>query len=120
MRACYALNETLNLTTMATAVTDANFEAEVLQSDVPVMIDFYAEWCGPCKMLMPIVEELAGEYDGKVKIVKVNVDDSPDTAQRYGVMSIPTLVFVKGGEEVDRAQGALPKDALKAKLDGVA
>lgn len=105
---------------MATVVTDQDFDAEVLKSDIPVMIDFFAEWCGPCKMLLPIVEELAGEYDGKVKIVKVNVDDSPETAQKYGVMSIPTLVFVKGGEEVDRAQGALPKDALKAKLDAVA
>lgn len=105
---------------MATVVTDQNFEAEVLQSDLPVMVDFFAEWCGPCKMLMPIVEELAGEYEGKVKIVKVNVDDSQEAAQKYGVMSIPTLLFVKGGEEVDRLTGAVPKDALVEKLNAVA
>lgn len=105
---------------MATVVTDANFEAEVLQSDAPVLVDFFAEWCGPCKALAPIVDELAGEYEGKVKIVKLDVDASQATAQKYGVMSIPTLIFFKGGEEQMRETGALPKDALAEKLNGLA
>jgi thioredoxin 1 len=105
---------------MAQVVTDQDFEAEILQSNIPVMVDFFAEWCGPCKMIAPMVDELATEYEGKVKIVKINVDDSPGSAQKFGVMSIPTLVFVKGGEEVDRVTGALPKDTLAEKLDGLA
>lgn len=104
---------------MATIVNDANFDAEVAQSEVPVMIDFFAEWCGPCKQLLPIVEELAGEWDGKVKVVKINVDESQETAQKYGVMSIPTLVFLKGGEEADRVTGAVPKDAIEEKLNAL-
>lgn len=104
---------------MATVVTDQNFDEEVLQSSVPVMVDFYADWCGPCQAIMPVVEELAKDYDGKAKIVKVNVDESQETAQKYGVMSIPTLVFVKGGEEVDRVNGAQPKEMLKEKLDAL-
>jgi thioredoxin 1 len=105
---------------MATIVTDDNFDEEVVQSSIPVMVDFFAEWCGPCKQIAPVVDELAGEYDGKVKIVKVNVDESQASAEKFGVMSIPTLVFVKGGEEVDRVTGALPKSALVEKLDAVA
>ncbi|MFT7184176.1 MAG: thioredoxin 1 [Oceanicoccus sp.] len=101
---------------MATIVNDANFAEEVSNSELPVMIDFHAEWCGPCKQLSPVIEELATEWEGKVKIVKVNVDESQETAQKYGVMSIPTLVFLKGGEEVDRVTGALPKSALEEKL----
>jgi thioredoxin 1 len=101
---------------MATVVTDATYDEEVAKSAIPVMIDFFAEWCGPCKQLTPIVEELAGEWEGKVKIVKLNVDDSQETAQKFGVMSIPTLVFLKDGEEVDRVTGALPKTALEEKL----
>jgi len=104
---------------MATLVNDQNFDAEVVKSDIPVMVDFFADWCGPCKMLMPTVEELAGEWEGKVKIVKVNVDESPETAQKYGVMSIPTLLFVAGGEEKDRVTGALPKDAIVEKLSSL-
>ena len=104
---------------MATVVTDQNFDEEVMQAGVPVMVDFFAEWCGPCKMLMPIVEEMAGEYEGKAKIVKVNVDDSPETAQKYGVMSIPTLIFVKDGAEADRLTGAMPKDVLAEKLNAL-
>lgn len=104
---------------MATIVTDQNFDAEVLQSQIPVMVDFFAEWCGPCKMLAPIVDQLAQEWDGKAKIVKINVDESPEVAQEYGVMSIPTLVFLKGGTEVDRVTGAIPKDALESKLNSL-
>lgn len=102
---------------MAQIVTDKNFADLVLKSKIPVLVDFFAEWCGPCKMIAPIVDELAGEYDGKVLIVKVNVDESMDTAQTYGIMSIPTLLFLKNGEEMDRVTGALPKEALKEKLD---
>lgn len=101
---------------MATVINDATHDEEVVNSKLPVMIDFYADWCGPCKQLMPIVEELAGEWEGKVKIVKIDVDESQETAQKYGVMSIPTLVFLKDGLEVDRITGALPKDALEEKL----
>ena len=105
---------------MTAIVTDQNFDEEVIKSSIPVMIDFFAEWCGPCKSLAPVVDELAGDYEGKVKIVKLNVDESPETAQKFGVMSIPTLVFVKDGAEVDRLTGALPKEALAEKLDAVA
>ena len=105
---------------MATIVTDQNFEAEVVKADTLVMVDFFADWCGPCKALTPIVEELAGEYEGKAKIVKLNVDESPETAQKFGVMSIPTLIFFKGGDEVERLTGALPKDVLAEKLDSLA
>lgn len=104
---------------MATVVTDQNFDAEVLQSSTPVLVDFYADWCGPCQMIMPIIAQLADEYEGKAKVVKVDVDASPETAQKFGVMSIPTLIFFKGGEEVDRLNGALPKDALAEKLDSL-
>ena len=105
---------------MATIVTDQNFDEEVLKSSIPVMVEFFAEWCGPCKALMPVVDELSTEYDGKVKIVKVNVDESPETAEKYGVMSIPTLVMIKDGEEVNRLQGTMPKDSLAEKLDELA
>lgn len=96
--------------------TDENFEEEVLKSDVPVLVDFYAEWCGPCKMMGPIIEELAGEYKGKWKIGKLNVDEAPVTSQKYGVQSIPTLMFFKDGQVVNMAIGFQSKEALKAKL----
>ncbi|MBT5016944.1 thioredoxin [Candidatus Peregrinibacteria bacterium] len=99
--------------------TDDNFEEEVLKSDIPVLVDFYADWCGPCKMLAPVLEELAGEYEGKVKIGKVNVDEAGATAGKYGVMSIPTIIFVKGGEVVDQAVGFVPKEELAKKLDAL-
>ncbi len=97
--------------------TDANFEGEVLKSSVPVLVDFWAEWCGPCKMLIPIVEELALEYSGRLKIGKLNVDNSPLTASRYSVSNIPTILFVKGGNVIDQQVGLLAKKALKARID---
>ncbi|MFR8089111.1 MAG: thioredoxin [Lachnospirales bacterium] len=96
---------------------DSDFAQEVLASDVPVMVDFYADWCGPCRMVAPIVEELAGEYAGKVKIGKINVDENPNTAKQYNVMSIPTILFIKGGKVVDQVIGALPKASLQQKLN---
>ena len=97
--------------------SDSDFAQEVLASDVPVMVDFYAAWCGPCRMVAPIVEELAGEYAGKVKIGKINVDENPNTAKQYNVMSIPTILFIKGGKVVDQVIGALPKASLQQKLN---
>ncbi len=102
---------------MAFIFTDANFEEEALQSEIPVLVDFYADWCGPCKMIAPIIEQLSEEYDGKVKIGKVNTDDNRDLAGKYNVMSIPTLVFIKNGEVVETITGALPKAALESKLN---
>ena len=102
---------------MAAHFTDDNFEAEVLKSDIPVLVDFYADWCGPCQMLTPIIEELAEEYKGKAKIGKVNVDESPKVAGDYGIMSIPALILFKGGEAVKKEMGFKPKDALKEMID---
>lgn len=102
---------------MATIITDQNFADQVLKSKVPVLVDFFAEWCGPCKMIAPTIEELAKEYDGKALVVKVNVDDSMDTAQTYGVMSIPTLIFFKDGKEVERSVGSMPKESMEEKLN---
>jgi len=104
---------------MAAIVTDQNFDSEVLKSKVPVMVDFFADWCGPCKMIAPLVEELAGDYEGKAKIVSLNVDDSMDSAQKYGVMSIPTLIFFKNGKEVERLMGLQQKEVLKEKLNSL-
>ena len=103
---------------MATvAVTDATFDAEVRQSDVPVVVDFWAEWCGPCKMIGPALEELAGEYGDAVKIAKVNVDDNPNSPAQLGVRGIPALFLFKGGEVVSNKVGAAPKAALKSWID---
>lgn len=105
---------------MAQVVQSQIFQSEVLSSSIPVLVDFYADWCGPCQMIAPIVDELSGEYEGKVKIVKLNVDESQDIAMQYGVMSIPTLIMFKGGQEAKRLQGALPKSTLKGELDALA
>ncbi len=96
-------------------LTDANFD-EILQSDKPVLVDFWAEWCGPCKMIGPVVEELAGEYDGKAVIGKLNVDENPQVAAKFGIRSIPTLLVFKNGEIVDKQVGAVPKSVLSQKL----
>ena len=96
---------------------DANFQQEVLQSTVPVLVDFWAPWCGPCRMLTPTVEELAKDYEGKVKVGKLNTDDSPDTATNYGISSIPTILFFKGGQVVDRLVGVNPKSRFQQILD---
>ncbi len=96
---------------------DDNFADDVLAADQPVLVDFWAPWCGPCRMLTPTVNELAAEYAGRAQVGKVNVDDNPETAQKYGVRSIPTLLIVKDGEVVDQVVGAVPKDQLASKLD---
>ena len=102
---------------MAFKFTDANFKEEALEMDKPVLVDFYADWCGPCKMMAPVIDELAGEYEGMIKVGKLNVDDNPDTARQYRVMSIPTLIIFKNGEAVDTVVGVIAKNALKKKLD---
>jgi thioredoxin 1 len=94
-------------------VSDANFEAEVLKSAEPVVVDFWAEWCGPCRMIAPALDEIAGSMQGKVKIVKLNVDENPATAAKYGIMSIPTLMIFKNGEMASRQIGAAPKQKLE-------
>ena len=98
-------------------LNDSNFKKEVLESKLPVIVDFWATWCGPCKMLAPIVEELAREYEERVKIAKLNVEESPRTATMYGVMSIPTLIFFKGGKVMEQFVGALSKPELKKKIE---
>ncbi len=100
----------------AIEITDSNFE-EIINSEQPILVDFWAEWCGPCKMIGPVVEELAGDYDGKAVIGKVDVDANPGVAQKFGIRSIPTLLFFKGGEIVDKQVGAVPKAVLAQKLD---
>ncbi len=100
-------------------ITDANFAAEVEGSDIPVLVDFWAPWCGPCKMIAPIVEEIAAEYKGKLKVGKLNTDDNTQVATKFGIMSIPTLMIFKGGEVVERIVGAQGKESLTTKIDSV-
>jgi thioredoxin 1 len=100
----------------ATAVTDASFEQDVLKSDVPVLVDFWAPWCGPCRMVAPIVDEIAKEFDGKIKVFKLNTDENPNVASQYGIRSIPTLMIFQGGQKVDTVVGAVPKTTLSSTL----
>ena len=102
-----------------TATTDASFDSDVINSDLPVVVDLWAPWCGPCRVIAPILEEIAQGLGDKAKIVKLNVDENPQTAAKFGVMNIPTLLFFKGGQEVDRAVGVLPKEDLHAKIQKV-
>lgn len=99
--------------------TDSNFEEVVLKSKIPVLVDFWAEWCGPCKMIGPIVDELGKEYEGKAKIVKVDVDNNPTTASNQGIRNIPTILLFKNGEVVDKQVGAAPKSVLAEKIDNL-
>lgn len=102
---------------MALEFTDSNFEEMALASDKPVIVDFWAEWCGPCRMVTPIIEELAGEYDGKAVIGKLNVDQNPEVSMKYGIRSIPTVLYIKDGQVVDKQVGATSKATYAGKLD---
>lgn len=105
---------------MAEQITDATFDMQVLKSDQPVLLDFWAPWCGPCRALGPVIEELASEYEGRVRIGKMNVDENPATPGKYGIRAIPTLILFKNGEAVEQVTGAVSKDAIKNILDSKA
>jgi thioredoxin 1 len=102
---------------MTADVTDATFASDVLGSELPVLVDFWAEWCGPCHRIAPILEELAVEYEGRLRIVKLDADNNPDTVREYNVMSMPTLTMFRGGEVVSQVVGAMPKSKLRAQID---
>ena len=102
---------------MEITLTKDNFEAEVIASEIPVLVDFWATWCGPCRMIAPAVEEIAEEYEGRLKVGKINVDDEPELASRYGIMSIPTILIYKNGEVANQSIGYVPKDTLKVFVD---
>lgn len=104
---------------MTIEVTDANFEEVVLKSDKPVLVDFWAEWCGPCRMVAPVVKELAEEYGDKAVITKMDVDSNPATSVKFGIRNIPTILFFKNGEIIDKQVGAVPKTILASKLDAI-
>lgn len=101
----------------AVQVTDASFKQDVLDSEVPVLVDFWAPWCGPCRMVAPVVDEIAQQYAGQVKVVKLNTDENPNVASQYGIRSIPTLMIFKGGQRVDMVVGAVPKTTLANTLE---
>jgi len=107
------------MTDKTITVTDTNFEKEVIKSDIPVLVDFWAEWCMPCKMVTPILKEIAEEMEGKIKIAKLNVDNSPQSAGQYGIRSIPSLLIFKSGSVVEQIIGALPKNTIQQKIDNV-
>jgi len=107
----------MEINKMAKAVGDSNFVQEVVQSKIPVLVDFWAEWCGPCRMLGPVIDELSAEFEGRVKVVKLNIDDNPEIPAKYGVRSIPTLMLFKDGEAVDTKIGSLPKTKLQSWLE---